>query len=459
MPLDKKDILLGVIFGKQKGPPRKSLPVKLRGEIPQTLQMSREELATQLEGIRLVEKCVPNQIVQDLERTYDEQKTKLMMYQPDDYNPLQVTEHILEQRRSLANEKNSKKQKCIEETIKRWSSWSDQLSQHQEDAIYIQHTESYVALWIKGSRYFAVRYGLGGTFCVMEVTKVATRTVLTNRAFLGMRYRGTGFSIIAKYDRREAVENTTFEKIRKIGHGQWLVVDKDGLGVNVSEVWVLNDTNIPLICYNEAKQRYSNGDMAMVIIPPGSSNSLQVVAPCGEGGLQLGPPCGDLPPVVYRNMPGEHKCLENCFISAMHFIGYPEIGKRIRNLLDRTEATTNSGSPFLQDVANKILIQYDMKLVKNNKLNRYDPRAIANAKSIETKGKRIVVAKLKGRNSGINHAVCFVNDGLIFDANHSFALPLSEESLQKVCDGAGYRSLYWSYRLIGKGIGGQEDNK
>ena len=452
MLLDKKDILLGVLLSKQKGLARKTLPVKLRGAIPETLRMSKEELVTQLQGIRLAEKCVPTPLVQDLERTYDEQKTELMINEPDNYNPERVTEHILEQTRSLLNERNHKKQKCIEETIKGWTSWSEQLSLHQEDAIYIQYAESYVALWIKGSRFFAVRHGLGGTFCVMEVTKGATSTVLTNRAFSGMRYRGIGFSVIAKYDRRDAVERTTFEKIQKVGHGQWLVMDKDGLGVNVAEGWVLKDTNIPLICYNEAKDKYNRGDTGMVIIPPGSSS-----------GLQLTVPCGDLPLVVYRNLPGEHKCLENCFMSAMHFIGYPEIGKRIRDLsaLEETTETTSSGGLFLQDVANKVLIQYGMKLVKNNKLNRYDPRAIAATESIEAKckGTKIVVAKLKGKKGGINHAVCFVNDRLIFDANQSSALPLTEESLQLVCDGAGYRSLYWSYRLTGRGVGDLEGDK
>ena len=286
-------------------------------------------------------------------------------------------------------------------------------------------------------------------FCVIEVTKEATRTVLTNQAYLGQRYRGTGFSVIAKYDRREVVESTTFEKVRKVGHGRWVVIDKDGLGVKVSESWVLNETTIPLICYNDAKDKFKRADNTPVIIPPGSCSC-----------LLLETVSDNLPPVVYRNMAGEHKCLENCFISAMHFIGFPEIGKRIkdRSELAETQETSSDGGFFLQNVANTVLIQYDMKLVKNNKLNRYDPIAIAASNNIgrKSKGTKIVVAKLRGRNGGINHAVCFVNDELIFDANRPFALPFTEESLELVCDGAGYRSLYWSFRMVGKGIASLE---
>ena len=101
----------------------------------------------------------------------------------------------------------------------------------------------------------------------MEVTKEATTTILTHHDYSGLQYQGSGFALIAKYDRREVVESTTFEKIRKVGNGKWIVVDSNGLGVEVSERWVLNDTNIPSVCYNDAKNRYKLGDMSPVIIP------------------------------------------------------------------------------------------------------------------------------------------------------------------------------------------------
>ena len=135
----------------------------------------------------------------------------------------------------------------------------------------------------------------------------------------------------------------------------WLVFDKDGHAVKVSEQWIYNDMSIPLICYNEAKDRYKLGDPTSVIIPPGSCNVL-----LSEEGS------GNLPPLLYRNKPGEHKCLENSFMSAMLLIGFPEVGKRMSDLSVVVETTDTKvcGSHFLQDVANKILQQFDMKPVK-----------------------------------------------------------------------------------------------
>ena len=136
-----------------------------------------------MEAIRLGEKCVPSLVVQELEKTYNEQINRLIQKQPLDYNPVKITEQILEQTKCLANEKNAKKRNGIEEHIKRLSSWLEQLPIHQEDAIYNVHQESYVAFWITGKHFFAIRHGRGGTFCVMEVTNATARTVLTHQAF------------------------------------------------------------------------------------------------------------------------------------------------------------------------------------------------------------------------------------------------------------------------------------
>ena len=114
MKLNKYDILRSILENK-KGAAHGTLPVKLRGELPPTLQMSKEELTKQLEGIHLAEKCAPTCVVQELERTYDKLKRQLMVNQPDDFNPIRVAEHLLEQNRCLAKEKNNKKRKDIED--------------------------------------------------------------------------------------------------------------------------------------------------------------------------------------------------------------------------------------------------------------------------------------------------------------------------------------------------------
>jgi hypothetical protein len=385
MSMYKKNVLKATISRKEKAVvPLQTLPVMLRGGVPETLHISEDKIVEQLQKLQLVERCRPNQVVAGIEKEYAQHKAIIIEERPEDFDAARVREKIMEDQIRLANEKNGKKRWVIEETINIWSSWYENLSRHQEDAIYIKHPESYVAIWITGGHHFAVRHGPGGTFCVMEVTKEATRTILTHCAYSGPRYRGPGFAVIAKYDRREVVESTTFEKIRKVGNGKWVVVDSNGLGVEVSERWVVNDTNIPFVCYNDAKNRYKCGDMSSVIIPPGSNRCHKT-----------------LPIVSHRNNPGEHKCLPACFMSAMHFIGFPEIANRIKEDLSRGPETSDKSvcADVFLTIANRILLQYDMKLVKNNKLNRYDPRAVATQQHNKTMKKRqegSLLASLRG---------------------------------------------------------------
>ena len=315
------------------------------------MHMSKDQIVKQLEALGLAERCQPTPVVARIDKSYDDHKRLIMQEKLEDFDEAQVKEKILKDRMSLANEKNPRNRRVLEENIHIWSAWYKRLSHHQEDAIYIRYPDSYVAVWITGGYHFAVRHGLGGTFCVMEVTKEATRTILTHRAYSGSRYRGSGFAVIAKYDRREVVEGTTFEKIRKVGHGKWLVLDSNGLGVEVSERWVLCDTHIPVVCYNDAKDRYKRGDMSSVIIPPGSS--------AGSGSCTGDDVCQNgLPIVFHRNIPGEHKCLPGCFMSAIHSVGFPEIANRIKEELSRSiETSDESMSPDLfVTIANKVLL-------------------------------------------------------------------------------------------------------
>ena len=105
---------------------------------------------------------------------------------------------------------------------------------------------------------------------------------------------------------------------------------------------------------------------------------------------------GKLPIVTHRNMPGAHQCLPASFMSAINFAGFPEIANRIKEELSQcTEPSDMSISADLfLTIANKFLLQYDMKLVKNNRLNRYDPRAFVTAQNNKSKGNKtkIIVA-------------------------------------------------------------------
>lgn len=420
--------------------------VVLRGMLPPNFPLSREQLLQQLQSIFWAKRKLPD-VVNSIEQDYENLKRKLLDESPSDYDPLCVQAAISNLLLSLQKQNNNNQtRKKNSRRLEELASWLQHLDQHQEDAVYLEHPVSYSALWFTQGRIFAIRHALRGAYSVVELDKTVARGLLTNRAFTGTRYHGEGFTVIDKYDRRETMECTTYVKIRKVGHGKWLAIDKDGHGANMSEAWARSTHNIPRVNYIDAVLRYKAGNSKPVPIIPGSYR------PTDDAALDESEKEG-LPLVEYRNKPGEHLCMVSALTSALHFLGYPEIAKRIhKDLGEEVVLGEDFVNWFLSCVANKNLLQYGMKLVKNDRRNRYNPNERAckgNEKNEKDKDThRLVLGKLKGRKGGINHAVAFVNDELIFDANHERAMPMTKQSLDIACDGTGYHSLYWSYRLV-----------
>jgi hypothetical protein len=232
-----------------------------------------------------------------------------------------------------------------------------------------------------------------------------------------------------------------------------LGIDTHGQEALLSEAWARSTDNIPRVNYMEAVWRFKAGDCTPIPIIPGSYARTAVHASLDLDLDEEETRQDGLPLLMYRNKPGEHLCMVNALTSALHYLGYQEIAKRIvRDLEQESFMGVNFVDCFMSRVVNKNLVPYSMKLVRNDKRNRYDPKDTSRQECKESDSSaqhnRLVLGKLKGKKGGINHAVAFVNDVLIFDANHSRAMPLTAESLDVACDGTGYHSLYWSYRLV-----------
>ena len=129
MPMYKKNVLKATISSKEKAVvPLQTLPVMLRGGVPETLHISEDKIVEQLQKLQLVERCRPNQVVAGIEKEYAQHKAIIIEERPEDFDAARVREKIMEDQIRLANEKNGKKRRVIEETINIWSSWYENLS-------------------------------------------------------------------------------------------------------------------------------------------------------------------------------------------------------------------------------------------------------------------------------------------------------------------------------------------
>lgn len=437
----EKVALQSSTISKQFAPKECNGKITIKGTLPTSFPLPLNELLQQLQSSSLAKRKIPES-VSSIVLNYNRLKHRLVSGSPENYDPDHVSRCIADLSMALEGKQNAGRKSNIQRRLNELTTWLGELDQHQEDAIFLEEPCSYAALWNTDGHIFALRHALEGAYSVVEIDTTAARRLLTHRAFCGKEYKGDSFKVIGKYDRRETLECTTFVKVRKVRHGNWLGIDRHGHEAQLSEAWARSTENISTVTYLEAASRYKAGDAAPVLIMPGS-----FIASVDESSESND---SSFPDVMYRNRPGEHRCMANALLSALNYLGYPEIAKRINQELANIQGDgVDYVSWFFSDVANKALLQQGMKLIKNGKKHRYNPDKVAlqpEKQSVHLT--RLVLGKLRGRYGGLNHAVAFVDDKFIFDSNYSKALPLNLTSLNKACDGTGYHSLYWSYRLV-----------
>ncbi len=141
----------------------------------------------------------------------------------------------------------------------------------------------------------------------------------------------------------------------------------------------------------------------------------------------------------FRNSIGEKKCAVKSLAAGLDYKGHHSFALAI---LDWSESARHD-STYLCNMWNeikRIAKPLGMKLRKRPPGHRYNPTAV------ECRTSNIVLAQLKGKQGGLNHAVAFIGN-LIFDSNYRAALPLTAANVDLICGGSGFCSLYWAWEL------------
>jgi hypothetical protein len=154
--------------------------------------------------------------------------------------------------------------------------------------------------------------------------------------------------------------------------------------------------------------------------------------------------------IKYRNE--AELCTLKSMASALHFLGYPEIAQQISKgyKVGYESCNFHKAMAFIDEITRK---NYGKKMRlkgMSRRRRRYCPLdpsyrpphpILASLKAVDTMKKP----------TGINHCVCFVDD-YIFDSNMETALPISQESLDAICDsiitGATYAGVFRSRELL-----------
>jgi len=141
----------------------------------------------------------------------------------------------------------------------------------------------------------------------------------------------------------------------------------------------------------------------------------------------------DAPLVKYQIPPGKNTCLSSSMASAMHYCGF-EQGAKI--LYEAGVAADHTG-----DLVG--LIKRMIELARDGTDRVYAPHRIREKQACllnpahtcaDDPDVLMVVAILSASDGEATHAIT-MSDGWIFEANLTFALPLTRESLDYCCGG------------------------
>lgn len=416
--------------------------ITVTGSLPKNLDLTKVELINNLVKIGVHRKKPPKELA-NIEAQYEELRSSLIEKRGGDYDRKRIEDTIQKLHAKIGKEKSRHEQQRLEEKVKSIEEdWLGSLEEHIEDAIFLEAHTTIIAVRMGQSSSYCVRWARQGCFRVMETTKHDLKCFLSDDALWSGRFVQASFAPVRKYDRRETVESTTFAKATKCANNRWMLLDQHGESVTVGDKWARSPLNLPPDLHKECLLRYKTKDnhMCLVDIPPGSS---RVLSRATKESCMRNP---SSPPIVYLNLPKCHNCMAGALSSSLHFLGFADIAQQIWK---RATEDIKIDSRFVQNfvglLVNPLLRKHKMILQKNGKNNRFDPLATSDA------DRCLRLAKLKPKCGGLNHVVAFAG-GHIFDPNRSFALPITKENLETVCDGTGYCSLYWCYSLLGKGL-------
>lgn len=422
--------------------------------VPESLQMNKEDLEDNIRSL-LADRSfkVPDK-VKELDENYDSRLEQLKTQKGDDFDinriSLQLSRLALTLRKKNADEKA---REAVREKLETVRGWIKDLPHHQEDQIFLDEPSSFFAILITESDAFAVRHGRNNTLSFVDIGKQTAKNLLTPLAYDSEQYRKERFARVRKYDVRRNVEETDFRTVKKISRSLWIVTDANGADVRVTDSWTRDPANLHPTTRAEAVQLWKQNKTKAVRIQPGSYRRNPAT------NTLMAEPLASLP-ILFCN--DDRKCcIASAIASGLAILSQAGEGDSTLPQLpdnlaaDVFEFSVSSAdlkkdakrihSGFISKLNNEILRQHKIKFVRNSKSFRYDP-----LKQHEKQNSDLMqLAKLKTIKGDFNHVVAFLpRHSLMVDGNRESTLPLNQRSLETACDGGGYSSLHWSYRLI-----------
>jgi len=407
--------------------------------IPFPLPIIREDLN------RILKNVNPSKNVLDILRHYPMHVEQLVADNPDRF-----CRHRIQERIQVVTE-NIARAKTEAQRMKQEQGLSDLLCALEEQEETVRHEiflgcqDAAAALWIGDDHHLVARWDGPNTLSIVEVEKAYVKLLLTPTAFKSGRYHGHTFARILRYDRQAILDSTTFAAIRKIAGHRWEVKDSNGASVIVSGQWVRKDTGIYPSTISAALTKAQNGSRAFTRVFAGSSRTrMDDDKPLMKGIFQAAGAAGVLLPTIrYPNPLGGAMCLPSAFASGLYHLGYENLADQLWQMMQSLRKDENIVSHF-RTMVNPVLKEKGLKLLKRRK-----PSEFYHPLKQECRTENLVLGQLRGRVGGINHVVAFVGD-LVFDTNQKRALPITDESMDLVCGGAGFQKLYWSYEVVSR---------
>jgi hypothetical protein len=161
-----------------------------------------------------------------------------------------------------------------------------------------------------------------------------------------------------------------------------------------------------------------------------------------------------LPLMRYRNNSGRPRCVILCLASALHHMGYTKEAANLVVNYDKFRHADHDLARLRDTVKLTMNKRVPIRKGMHNLSSLVSPTATATPPNP-------IVASLKAacfeggtktkRAVAVNHSVCFLGE-FVFDSNHSTALKISKENLDRICsdivEGSFYDGIYWSRELI-----------
>ena len=291
----------------------------------------------------------------------------------------------------------------------------------------------------KSGDWRLVRWDGLNTLRYSHVEDAFVRLLLTETAYRRCSERHGRDVLLGKYERRETFEAATFAKLRKTGPEHFEAMDSCGDRVAVPVSWVLDgDNNVSLDSMLEATEKYKIGDESYSRIMPGDGLaqepvkiSLKVKAIQQVQVQQVS--------LKFRNGIGENQCAVKSLAAGLDHKGHHGFAVTLLHWSESAQQDSTYLCNMWKEIK-RISKPLGMKLRKRPPGHRYNPT------SVEERTSNIVLAQLKGKQGGLNHAVTFIGN-LIFDSNYRAALPITAANVDLICGGSGFSSLYWAWEL------------